>query len=151
MAEGIKSLIMKTKDYRYVNVDYDDNLKYKINWIDSEEERISVLSDTISLTSGNDNIYQHYRSLDFWKKLYIEKDEENGEKNFKVDFKKAAHIAGDNTKSYLRYTRVSKIYDYLPQGSYLTINTPNSHWRLIKKDKFDEIISYFNEMISENN
>jgi hypothetical protein len=63
--------------------------------------------------------------------------------DFKNDFNEASKIINDNTKAYRRYTRWSKIFESLPQGSYLSCTLPNSYWRLIHDKNFNEVVVDF--------
>ena len=121
------------------NIEADDSIRDKVEWIEEEDKRIEALSEIISFTSGSDLslniIYENYRKLDFWKELY--KDE----KKFKKEFKKAENMSKDSTKPYTRYQRWSKIFEKLPVGSYLSCSIPNSYWRLITAKNYKDLIS----------
>jgi hypothetical protein len=147
MNQAIKDLKINLRNLE--NVEADNRLKSEVNWIEDKDERIDALSEVISFTSekeaGRNNfniIYGNYRKLDFWKELYEDKDKEN---DFDKEFQLAMKKIDDKTKSNLRYNRWTKIFKMLPTGSYNSCTIPNSYWRLIHVNDFDEIIKYFNE------
>jgi hypothetical protein len=144
MAKAIKDLSVNL--VRCENKVADKKLKKDIIWIDDYDSRIEALSDIISLTSekeaGKNNlsiIYTNYRYLDFFKEKY---DDENV---FKKEFLEAAKKIKDQTKPFTRYSRWTKVFKRLPQGSYLSCTIPNSYWRLIHIKEFNEIISSWDD------
>jgi hypothetical protein len=145
MCKRIKSLKITLMSCE--NTDSDDKLSDEIKWIDDKEARINEISGIISFTSEKEagkgayvTIYTNKRRLDFWRDLY--KDKYNkGEEVFKNEFKEAMSKINDYTKSYTRYYRWSKINEKLPTGSYLACNIPINHWRLIHKNKFDDLVN----------
>jgi hypothetical protein len=146
MAKAINDLKINLISSKNVVADVD--LCKQIVWIGDKDERIKSLSEIILFTSekgsGKNNstsIYKNYRFLDCWKQLY--EDHEDEDLNFKDDFNEATKFINDNTKAYRRYTRWSKIFESLPQGSYLFCTLPNSYWRLIHDEKFDEVVKNF--------
>lgn len=145
MAKSIKELKFTLRDCE--NTSADIKLCNEIKWEDDSEKRLENLKDVISFTSekeaGKNNyivIYQNYRRLDFYKKLYEEKLED-GDAIFQNEFKSVMRSMDDNTKSYVRYARWSQIFNKLPDGSYLSCTIPNSYWRLIHSKTFEELIS----------
>lgn len=139
MAQAIKDLSVNL--IHCINKDADEKFKKGIVWDDDYDIRIEALSQIISYTSekmaGKNNfsvIYTNYRFLDFYKEKY---DDEN---DFKREFLEAAKKIKDQTKAFTRYSRWSEVFKRLPQGSYLSCTIPNSYWRLIHKNEFDEII-----------
>lgn len=119
------------------NIEADEKLRREIKYNENYDDRIGELCEIIKSTSGSSNliIYTNYRRLDFYKKLY------DNEESFIKEFKEAAKKINDTTKAYTRYKRVSKVIQKLPQGSYLSINIPNSHWKIIKEKTFENLIS----------
>jgi len=135
----------------YENIDSDNKICDEIKWIDDKEDRINEISEIISLTSEKEagkynyaTIYTNKRRLDFWKDLYKDKYDD-GEKVFKNEFNEASKIIKDSTKPYIRYCRWSIINEKLPKGSYVAINIPIHHWRLIYKTKFDDLVKTWDE------
>lgn len=134
----------------FENSDADDRLRNEIRWINNSEDRVSAITEVISFTSEKNagknlaSIYTNYRRLDFWKELYQARFSDEGV-TFKHEFQEASKKINDRTKTYIRYSRWSKINEFLPKGSYLACSIPNSYWRLIYKNRFEDLVKKWDD------
>ena len=137
------------------NTDMENNIteEEKDKWVDDFEERKLILKslyeNSIKKNTPRTKVYMNYKRLSVWESMYdkkFSKEPENTYSRFYIDLLEALKDENTDKKPYSVVTKFTtrihnftKLFSYLPPGSWATCNIPVTFYNLIYSEFWDVI------------